>query len=269
MIVKNKELMQKYNPEGSDLRRAQKRMLEMLIFIDEFCTNNDITYWLDAGTLLGAARHGGFIPWDDDTDICMPLKDMLKFKKLMLEESPSDKYIVHCHEIDKAYFRSQWIVLRDLNSEYIQDSNFHNSLKYKGLQVDIFPLEKDVPLLLKQIVDQIQQRFIIQPSLSDKWFYRILKPMRSISWYVINGFIIPITRCFKKRNNYYNMAYGIPFYHKRYISNIYPLTRIQFEGHFFNAPNKVDAFLTDLYGNWRKIPTENEIHTHNVKINFY
>ena len=55
----NEELRAKYNPEGSDLRRAQLRMLDMLLYLDKVCKENEITYWLAAGTCLGAVRHGG------------------------------------------------------------------------------------------------------------------------------------------------------------------------------------------------------------------
>lgn len=74
-------LRQKFNPDGSDLRKAQLRMLELLIFLDGVCRENKLTYWLDSGTLIGAARHGGFIPWDDDIDVCMMRKDAYHLKK--------------------------------------------------------------------------------------------------------------------------------------------------------------------------------------------
>ena len=65
------ELRERYNPNGSTLRKQQLRMLEMLQYIDSVCKKHNIRYWLCSGTLLGAVRHGGFIPWDDDVDIEM------------------------------------------------------------------------------------------------------------------------------------------------------------------------------------------------------
>lgn len=63
------ELRKRFNPDGSLLRRQQLRMLELLEVIDVICRKHQIPYWLSSGTLIGAARHKGFIPWDDDRSI--------------------------------------------------------------------------------------------------------------------------------------------------------------------------------------------------------
>ena len=65
----------KYNGEGTMLRKAQLRMVDILVAIDKVCRDNGINYWIDYGTLLGAVRHKGFIPWDDDIDICVLTED--------------------------------------------------------------------------------------------------------------------------------------------------------------------------------------------------
>ena len=76
-----------YNPEGSQLRKAQLRMLEMMKFVDKTCRKYNIPYWLDSGTLLGAVRHKGFIPWDDDVDIGMMRKDIKRFIRAVEKEN--------------------------------------------------------------------------------------------------------------------------------------------------------------------------------------
>lgn len=135
MLIEQKlqdQLREKCNPDGSELRKAQLRMTEMLVFIDKVCTKYNLRYWMDGGTLLGAARHEGFIPWDDDADVCMPIEDFLKFKEILKEEHLSDEFVLQSIENDKKYLRSEnWGVLRDVKSEYIQNSRFHNGLKYR------------------------------------------------------------------------------------------------------------------------------------------
>ena len=77
-----------YNPEGSELRRMQRKMLEILDAFDAICRKHSINYWLACGTLLGARRHGGFIPWDDDLDVTILLSDYKKLVSVLKEELP-------------------------------------------------------------------------------------------------------------------------------------------------------------------------------------
>ena len=97
------EDLSKYNPEGSTLRKAQLRMLEMLIEIDKICRKHTIPYWIEFGTLLGAVRHKGFIPWDDDADICVMEKDYKYLREILIRELPS-KYAFQDTTTDKYAF---------------------------------------------------------------------------------------------------------------------------------------------------------------------
>ena len=91
-----------YNPEGSALRRTQTELSAMLQRLAEICDSNGIRWWLSSGTLLGAARHQGFIPWDDDVDIVMLKEDYLKLEKILLEMDDED-YVLHSMATDPDY----------------------------------------------------------------------------------------------------------------------------------------------------------------------
>ena len=86
--MNNEELRKRFNPDGSMLRRQQMRMLEILIEVDRICKKHGIPYWLSSGTLIGAVRHNGFIPWDDDLDIEMMRKDYLRLLQVLPGELP-------------------------------------------------------------------------------------------------------------------------------------------------------------------------------------
>lgn len=265
-------LRDKYDPDGSALRKAQLRMTEMLVFMDKICTKYHLRYWLDGGTLLGAVRHGGFIPWDDDTDMCMPIEDLHKLKKIMATEHLSDEFVLQTPENDKNYLRIEWCVLRDLKSEYVQTSSrFHGGLKYRGLQVDVFPMETKVNPSFKRCSNKFLSIFVDKFIQNEKIPYKFGLRVARISRSFMASFMIPLFRLFKDKKNKdsYVETYGVDFmdYHK--IADIYPLKRVSFEGCVFNAPQNVDAYLTDLYGDWKKIPNSDEIQTHHVKIKFY
>ena len=76
-----------------NLRNCQLKQLEILKVIDSICKKHGLNYWLDGGTLLGAVRHGGFIPWDDDIDIAMDYQDMMRFAKVAPDDLPEVLFV--------------------------------------------------------------------------------------------------------------------------------------------------------------------------------
>ena len=81
------------NYRQQSLREAQLKMLHILEDIDRICKTHNILYWIEGGTLLGAMRHGGFIPWDDDLDVSMMRKDYAKFLSVASKELPSTMFL--------------------------------------------------------------------------------------------------------------------------------------------------------------------------------
>ena len=147
------ELRKRFNPDGSLLRRQQLRMLELLEVIDVICRKHQIPYWLSSGTLIGAARHKGFIPWDDDLDIEMLRSDYLRLLKVLPQELP-DNLALQTNETDPNYIFI-YGKLRDKDSHLEETNSYDRIFHYTGIYIDIFPLEK-IPYCLAWIGGHMQ-----------------------------------------------------------------------------------------------------------------
>lgn len=240
------QLRERFNPEGSMLRKQQLRMLEILLYIDKICKENNIKYWLSSGTLLGAVRHGGFIPWDDDLDIEMLREDYEKFLKVFTD---NDNYALQTYKSDENYFRT-FAKVRDLHSE-ISEFELDRYYKYRGLYVDIFSIER-VPKYICRLyggVFEVIGRWRRKCG-DNKFLWHILKCFQKITLWTI-PIARPIFRIFTKDLHH---SYGSGFLKERHIEDIHPLTSVQFEGYTFPAPNNVDSYLRLIYGDYNRLP---------------
>jgi lipopolysaccharide cholinephosphotransferase len=135
-----KEDFSKYNGEGTTLRKAQLRMLDILIEVDKIFRKHNIPYWLDFGTLLGAVRHGGFIPWDDDMDITVMRKDYKRLRKILQKELP-EQFVFQDETTDK-YYPVQFGKVKDRKSIIEEFPPLNKHVKERGLFVDLFLVER-------------------------------------------------------------------------------------------------------------------------------
>lgn len=259
------ELREKYNPESSDLRRMQMRMVDMLKEVDRICQKYDIPYWLSGGTLLGSIRHGGFIPWDDDLDIELMENDFQRFVEVAPLELPSN-LTVQNHATDKGYYFT-YAKVRDLQSFLVEDGTSDRNFKYRGVYIDIFPMANTSPFLLK---------------FSEYWhWYSVLKLsflgtsniiLRKIChfMYCLSSKIYLLFRYIdrRKKNQNINYSYGCQFTLNCPPTVIFPLTKIEFENHLFSAPNNPDLYLKKIYGNYWKLPDERDRKTHTSYVTF-
>ena len=250
-------LTRKYNPEGSALRRDQTELLRILKVLAKICDDNGIQWWLSSGTLLGAARHQGFIPWDDALAIVMMKEDYHKLEKILLQMQSED-FVFHCTKTDVEYI-NLFGKFRKRDGEVMMDKRRHAYYKWKGLCVDIFAIEKTSYISARlskifyhpvlSLVSRIKVGWIRQS------FTRLVQ---YCNW----GFIFPVLRLIGLINPsgqyHYALGQGWPR-HVFYAKDIFPLSVMEFEGEQYPVPHDVDSYLTNVYGDWRKIPSEEEI----------
>lgn len=246
-----------YNPEGSVLRKDQKELVRILNYLADICRENDIRWWLSSGTLLGAARHKGFIPWDDDLDIVLLKEDYVRLEKI-LSSLQSDEYFFQSMKTDIEYinvfgkFRKKHgrVDARDRRNKYY---------RYAGPGIDIFAIEKTNRLsafLAKFIYHSIQYPTCY---ISIPWIRRPLVRIIEILTFCI---IFPILRLIGRINPdgqyHYVLGTGWPD-HTFYMKYTFPLSEAEFEGELMPVPNDMDAYLTKVFGDWRTLPSEEQI----------
>lgn len=255
------ENLSHYNPDGSKLRKAQLRMLEILTAVDEICTRHKIRYWLSFGTLLGAVRHGGFIPWDDDLDICIMRDDYKRFAKVLNDELPP-YMALQDNNSDSRYFTRGLYRIRDKDS-YLNEEAY-KIYKEQGLLIDVFLMEKMPSLSFKRWI----RKFNLESYLYTKEIaiYGNSKRVKGKLYRPLCNLLISIAHIFsqihptKKLSMHYLTdvaGFGFIQFSK---NDIFPLIRIKFENREFLVPNNYGKILTQIYGDYMTLPPINKRH---------
>lgn len=258
-----------YNPEGSVLRKAQLKMLEILDVFDAICRKHNINYWLISGTLLGARRHGGFIPWDDDLDVAVLYEDYKRLLPILREELP-ESLKLHTKETHKDYWY-YWAKIKDTKSRVHEKATQHFDFNEQGIFIDIFSLERMPSIKFKQVADKFLlsvNRYKKAKSLYEKIKYTIM-----VSFFPVVKFLVSLMRLYAKylsSSKIYSYSYGIFYYSKYNMKYFLPASEIMFEGKKYKAPNNVDGYLTDKYGpNFMDVPKAANRRVHASKIEFF
>lgn len=252
---KQAQLRNQYNPDGSLLRNQQLKMLEILKIVVEICDKHNIPYWLSSGTLLGAIRHGGFIPWDDDIDIEILYSDKDRFIQACMNDLPKN-HVIQCHKTDKSYYLD---ILKVRNQDlYIKEScnlgkhKYDTKYNYNGLFIDVFTVEPS-SLSLVKIANFLTVVLLI-------FRYRLKFPKIIVEViYYINHFIFSIFRQIVKilkLDKLYYYSYGSLFYSSRFIGDLLPIKKGLFENEDFSIPNNADSYLKRIYGEYMTLPNE-------------
>lgn len=269
--------------EPMDIREYQLRLLDILKNIDRVCRDNGIRYWLDSGTLLGAVRHKGFIPWDDDIDIGMLREDYEKFLTVAGNNLPYNLIVKEVGEIG-------WTKVIDRNtlSRLKYKSPFSNKKEDTGIFVDIFPFDrfsgkrvtslyqnrfKHFINIVKAVKEPIEKPYFAKGRAKRDLLKMFLKGFFCYFYLLDNHKFVDYMRKKSKdmyteynKRNYKYIGYGYSVYSFRILfnfDNFLPLKEADFEGCKFYIPNNYHNYLKRLYGDYMTLPPEDQRVWHN------
>lgn len=259
--------------DNNTLARLHGKELEMLVAFDKVCRENGLQYILDSGTALGAVRHGGFIPWDDDVDVAMPRKDYERLEMLGQSILP-EGYFLQNRKTEPNY-RRNCAKLR-LKGTYFEEGA-DSQLAENGIYIDIFPFD-NLPssrLIASAYLYVSRVKFyIIRTWYSGSVSHsRLLRPLSRLVLRMSESTIrrkedayVRFCRRFENRQAekctcfFWRMTQS-----RNYIFDtcrLWPAKDIQFEGHTVCIANDTDHYLRTMYGDYMKLPPEDKRKSH-------
>lgn len=262
--------------ENVSLPQLQKSLLLMMIDIDKLCKKHDIKYSLGAGTALGAVRHHGFIPWDDDVDLVFLRPEYERFLKIAKAELEPLGYFV------QEEFTENWPMtyskIRKNGTTYIE--NFDANIKglHQGIFIDIFPVDNMYESMLMQEIQWRAYQLVCAKGLKKRGYKTDSinkKTAMFLSAFIPEKLLVSICKASRKKNSkYVNVFLGGATgkkrnIHRRNIFNDY--VDITFESESFRIIKEYDEYLKTTYGNYMVLPPEKDrieaIHACFVSLN--
>lgn len=264
-----------------DLRKLQLVEATMLKDLKKACEENNIKYYLDSGTLLGAVRHKGFIPWDNDIDVVMPHEDYKRFLKTG-QAALGEKYFVQSCYSDTAYYRAYTRIR--LNNTTMMYPNDKTLDVHHGIWLDVFPLvdtKKGLSWKLKKFLVRISNVLRM-----DDHFYSNFKDIKKEKGALACFWLKLLYKTpfgIRKRIQEKLLGFLLRENNGEYVSEISTAIKyisrkevfegdaimVRFEGEEYPAPAGYKEYLTDLYGDYMTLPPiEQRVSHDNLFIDF-
>lgn len=266
--------------KDSDLEKLKKLELMILEKVIAICENHNINYYIYGGTALGAVRHGGFIPWDDDVDIVVFRKDYEKLLNILDEELSSKFYVIAFEKQDDCFFPFAKVCLKNTKFEdwWVNQVSFD-----EGIFIDIFPLDK-VPdnkfgRLIHYYRCRLMDHLVMNSILHVYTESKLMNMLHSILFFFLNN--IPISRKYWKKlfhnslTKYENtdteyvtcyfsqivvLLFGKSSYYLK--SDFEPPINVKFDYLTLSAPSNIDSVLKKYFGNYMELPPEEKRFNH-------
>lgn len=248
----------------TDIKALQRKILDITLYFDEFCRQHDISYYLMGGSALGAMRHRGFIPWDDDLDVFMTYDNYRRFLDAARRDLDTDTF--HLQAEDSEEWPMLYTKLRMNGTTFIEECTRHAAI-HQGVFIDIFCLNNAPAAGLLRYSQYMAARLLTARTIALRGYENNRSRLRALSMLVARRLVVGrIYRALLEFVRHWNsrdtVLVGHFFGKAPYPRTSFPkawlgtMRYVSFEHAKLPVPEQAEKYLTRRFGNWREIPDQ-------------